>query len=64
MRAVEILDQEQLRRIDAAIVHIQGRSAGDRRKAQSLLDALTNERAEILRHHPKSARKVPQPLAA
>ena len=65
MRAIETLDQEQLRRINDAIANIQNRTPADRRKAGCLLDALIGEREEILRYHSKTMRRqFEQPLAA
>ncbi len=51
-------DDAQLRRLENAIAALAARPPAERRRAQLLLRALENERAELLRFSPHSVRKA------
>jgi hypothetical protein len=63
MRVLIVHDDGDLRRIDRAIAEFEGRPAGERLRRSCLLQALHEERAELLRCNPalRSLRGVARP---
>ncbi len=58
MRTLIARDDGQLRRLESAIAALEARPPAERRRTHLLLQALENERAELLRYSPHSLRKA------